>query len=63
MYISLGESRKNGFMQWSDLQRPTCGGAEDVEESRGIVAPTSALTGPCTILPAHPSLLTAEKSL
>ena len=63
MYISLRESRKNGFMQWSDLQRPTCGRAEDVEESRGIAVSSSALSGPGMTVPVLPSLLSEEKSL
>jgi hypothetical protein len=63
MYISLRESRKNGFKQWSDSHRPKYGRVWDAGEGRGVVVTGFALTDPGTAVPAHPSLLTAEKSL
>lgn len=63
MYISLSESRENGFKQWSDSRRPTYARVSDAEDGRGIVVPGSAVTGRGTIVSAHPSLLTAAKSL
>jgi hypothetical protein len=66
MYISLRESRKNGFKQWSDSRQPTHGRVWDAGEGHGIVVPGSAVTNPGMTVPARPlhlSLLTAEKSL
>jgi hypothetical protein len=63
MYISLRESRKNGFKQWSDSHRPKYGRVRDAEAGRGIVVPGSAVTRPGMTVGAHPLVLTAEKTL
>jgi len=63
MYISLRESRKNGFKQWSDSHGSKYGRGCDAEEGPGIAAPGSAFASPGMTVPSHPSLLAAESGL
>ena len=63
MYISLRESRKNGFKHWSDSQQPKCDRVWDAEEYCGAVVAGSAFAGPGLAVPASSSLFAAEKSL
>lgn len=62
MYISLTESLKNGFKRWSDSHQRKYGRG-DAEEGHGIVDPGADVASPGVMSPAHPPLLTAEKSL
>lgn len=61
MYISLGETRRNGFKQWSDSHRPTYIRLWDAKEGAGVVAPGSAIASPDMTVAL--SLSAAEKSL
>lgn len=59
MYISLRESRANGFKQWSDSH-------QNAEEGRSSAVPDPAIARPSMTIPArsaHPSLLIAETTL
>jgi hypothetical protein len=61
VYISLRESRRNGYKQWSDSHQPTIVRLWDAEEGVGIVAPGSAIASPDMTVAL--SLLAAEESL
>ena len=62
MFISLKESRANGFNKWSALHQPKSSGRRDANEENGVVmqGPDFGPVEPSSPEPPQPPCPTAE---